>query len=65
MAHHPRTPFLTGGMLKPGYKLNWKPCRASSEGDTVFCHSMDRLAATLRRIVLGLTERSVHIVFVT
>jgi DNA invertase Pin-like site-specific DNA recombinase len=37
------------------------------EGDTVFCHSMDRLARNLddlRRIVLGLTERSVHVVFV-
>src|SRR5258708_28713372 len=34
-------------------------------GDTVFCHSMDRLARhldDLRRIVLGLTERGVHIV---
>src|SRR5882762_4373121 len=37
------------------------------EGDTVFCHSMDRLARSLddlRRIVLGLTERGVHIIFV-
>jgi DNA invertase Pin-like site-specific DNA recombinase len=37
------------------------------EGDTVFCHSMDRLARNLddlRRKVLGLTERGVHIVFV-
>jgi DNA invertase Pin-like site-specific DNA recombinase len=37
------------------------------DGDTVFCHSMDRLARNLddlRRIVLGLTERGVHIVFV-
>ena len=37
------------------------------EGDTVVCHSMDRLARNLddlRRIVLGLTERGVHIVFV-
>ena len=37
------------------------------EGDTVFCHSMDRLARNLddsRRIVVGLTERGVHIVFV-
>ena len=37
------------------------------EGDTVFCHSMDRLARNLddlRRIVLGLTGRGVHIVFV-
>jgi DNA invertase Pin-like site-specific DNA recombinase len=36
-------------------------------GDTVFCHSMGRLARNLddlRRIVPGLTERSVHIVFV-
>jgi len=33
----------------------------------VFCHSMDRLARNLgdlRRIVLGLTERGIHIVFV-
>ena len=37
------------------------------EGDTVFCHSMDRLARNLddlRGIVLGLTERGIHIVFV-
>ena len=37
------------------------------EGDTVFCHSMDRLARNLddlRRIVLGLTGQGVHIVFV-
>jgi DNA invertase Pin-like site-specific DNA recombinase len=37
------------------------------EGDTVLCHSMDRLARNLddlRRIVLGLTERGIHIVFV-
>lgn len=37
------------------------------EGDTVFCHSMDRLARNLddlRKIVLGLTERGVHVVFV-
>jgi DNA invertase Pin-like site-specific DNA recombinase len=37
------------------------------EGDTVFCHSMDRLARNLddlRRIVLGLTERGVHIIIV-
>src|SRR3979409_2280262 len=37
------------------------------EGDTVYCHSMDRLARNLddlRRIVLGLTGRGVHIVFV-
>jgi DNA invertase Pin-like site-specific DNA recombinase len=37
------------------------------EGDTVFCHSMDRLARNLddlRRIVLGLTGRGVHVVFV-
>jgi hypothetical protein len=35
------------------------------EGDTVFCHSMDRLARNLddlRRNVLGLTERGIHIV---
>jgi len=33
----------------------------------VFCHSIGRLARNLddlRRIVLGLTERGVHIVFV-
>ena len=33
----------------------------------MFCHSMDRLARNLddlRRIVLGLTERGVHMVFV-
>src|SRR5260370_2841277 len=38
------------------------------QGDTVFCHSMNRLARNLndlRRIVLGLTERGVHIVFVS
>jgi DNA invertase Pin-like site-specific DNA recombinase len=37
------------------------------DGDTVFCQSMDRLARNLddlRRIVLGLTKRGVHIVFV-
>jgi DNA invertase Pin-like site-specific DNA recombinase len=37
------------------------------DGDTVFCHSMDRLARNLddlRGIVLGLTERGVHVVFV-
>src|ERR1700727_3522978 len=37
------------------------------EGDRVYCHSMDRLARNLddlRRIVQGLTERGVHIVFV-
>ena len=37
------------------------------EGDTVFCHSMDRLARNLddlRRIVLSLTERGIPIVFV-
>src|SRR6202051_873431 len=37
------------------------------QGDTVFCHAMDRLARNLddlRRIVLGLTKRGVHIVFV-
>ena len=37
------------------------------DGDTVVVHSMDRLARNLddlRRIVLGLTERGVHIVFV-
>lgn len=38
------------------------------EGDAVFCHSMDRLARNLddlRRIVLGLTGRGIHITFVT
>jgi Resolvase, N terminal domain len=37
------------------------------DDDTVFCHSMDRLAHNLddlQRILLGLTERGVHIVFV-
>jgi DNA invertase Pin-like site-specific DNA recombinase len=37
------------------------------EGDTVFCQSMDRLARNLddlRRIVLRLTDRGIHIVFV-
>src|SRR5260370_38182877 len=36
------------------------------EGDTVFCHSMDRLARTLddlRGIVMGLTQRTIHIGF--
>src|SRR6195952_1800469 len=36
------------------------------EGDTVICHSMDRLARNLddlRKIVLGLTERGVHVRF--
>jgi len=36
------------------------------EGDTVVCHSMDRLARNLddlRKIVLGLTERSVQVQF--
>ena len=36
------------------------------EGDTVICHAMDRLARNLddlRRLVLGLTERGVHIRF--
>src|ERR1700694_4916691 len=36
------------------------------DGDTVFCNSMDGLARNLddlRRIVLALTERGVHIVF--
>jgi DNA invertase Pin-like site-specific DNA recombinase len=37
------------------------------EGDTVLCYSMDRLARNLvdlRKIVLGLTDRGVHVVFV-
>ena len=36
------------------------------EGDTVICHAMDRLARNLddlRKIVLGLTERGVHVRF--
>lgn len=36
------------------------------EGDTVVCHAMDRLARNLddlRKIVLGLTERGVHVRF--
>lgn len=36
------------------------------EGDTVVCHSMDRLARNLddmRKIVLGFTERGVHVRF--
>ncbi len=36
------------------------------EGDTVVCHSMDRLARNLddlRKIVLGLTDRGVHVRF--
>ncbi len=36
------------------------------EGDTVACHAMDRLARNLddlRKIVLGLTERGVHVRF--
>ncbi len=34
------------------------------EDDTIYCHSMDRLARNLddlRKIVLGLTERGVHV----
>ena len=37
------------------------------DGDTLFVHSMDRLARNLddlRKIVLGLTERGVHVTFV-
>ena len=37
------------------------------EGDTVVCHSMDRLGRNLddlRKVVLGLTERSIHVRFV-
>jgi DNA invertase Pin-like site-specific DNA recombinase len=37
------------------------------EGDMVSCHSMDRLARNrvdLLRMVLGLTQRGVHLVFV-
>ena len=36
------------------------------EGDTVICHAMDRLARNLddlRRVVLGFTERGVHVRF--
>jgi len=36
------------------------------EGDTVICHSMDRLARNLddlRKVVLGLTDRGVHVRF--
>jgi DNA invertase Pin-like site-specific DNA recombinase len=36
------------------------------EGDTVICHSMDRLARNLddlRKLVLGFTERGVHVRF--
>jgi len=36
------------------------------EGDTVMCHSMDRLARNLddlRRVVLGFTDRDVHVRF--
>jgi len=36
------------------------------EGDTVVCHTMDRLARNLddlRQIVLGLTERGIHVRF--
>ena len=36
------------------------------EGDTVLCHSMDRLARNLddlRKVVLGFTERGVHVRF--
>ena len=37
------------------------------EGDTVICHAMDRLARNLddlRKVVLGFTERGVHVRFV-
>jgi DNA invertase Pin-like site-specific DNA recombinase len=37
------------------------------EGDTVVCHSMDRLGRNLddlRKVVLGLTERGIHVRFV-
>ena len=36
------------------------------EGDTIVCHSMDRMARNLddlRRIVLGLTQRGIHVRF--
>src|SRR6059058_5210763 len=36
------------------------------EGDTVICHSMDRLARNLddlRKVVLGFTDRGVHVRF--
>jgi DNA invertase Pin-like site-specific DNA recombinase len=37
------------------------------EGDTVICHSMDRLGRNLddlRKLVLGMTERGVQVQFV-
>jgi DNA invertase Pin-like site-specific DNA recombinase len=37
------------------------------EGDTVVCHSMDRLGRNLddlRKVVLGMTERGIHVRFV-
>ena len=37
------------------------------EGDTIVCHSMDRMARNLddlRRIVLGLTQRGIHVQFI-
>ena len=37
------------------------------EGDTVICHSMDRLGRNLddlRRLVIGMTERGIHVEFV-
>ena len=37
------------------------------EGDTIICHSMDRLGRNLddlRKVVIGLTERGVHVQFV-
>jgi DNA invertase Pin-like site-specific DNA recombinase len=49
-------------------RLQWEAMQSFvRDGDTVFCHSMDRLARNLddlQRIVLGLTGRGVHIVFV-
>ena len=36
------------------------------EGDTVICHAMDRLARNLddlRKVVLGFTERGIHVRF--
>ena len=41
-------------------------CGYVREGDTVICHSMDRLARNLddlRKVVLGFTERGVHVRF--
>ena len=50
-------------MHRPQLQLLMKYVR---EGDTVVCHAMDRLARNLddlRKIVLGLTERGIHVRF--